>query len=83
MTIIPRIAGAMQHVLATVGDTIARGTGFVKRKRKLSGAKFVQTLVFTWLAKPNASLEELIPSSVWNEPIFLFDVLEKCPDPSS
>ena len=24
-----------------------------------------------------------IPSSVWNEPIFLFDVLEKCPDPSS
>ena len=27
MTIIPRIAGAMQHVLATVGDTIARGTG--------------------------------------------------------
>ena len=59
MTIIPRIAGAMQHVLATVGDTIARGTGFVKRKRKLSGAKFVQTLVFTWLAKPNASLEEL------------------------
>ena len=59
MTIIPRIAGAMEHVLATVGDTIARGTGFVKRKRKLSGAKFVQTLVFTWLAKPNASLEEL------------------------
>ena len=59
MTIIPRIAGAMRHVLATVGDTIARGTGFVKRKRKLSGAKFVQTLVFTWLAKPNASLEEL------------------------
>ena len=25
----------------------------------------------------------LIPSSVWNEPIFLFDALEKCPDPSS
>ena len=25
----------------------------------------------------------VIPSSVWNEPIFLFDVLEKCPDPSS
>ena len=25
----------------------------------------------------------VIPSSVWNEPIFLFDALEKCPDPSS
>ena len=56
MTIIPRIAGAMQHVLATVGDTIARGTGFVKRKRKLSGAKFVQTLVFTWACQTQCQL---------------------------
>ena len=28
-------------------------------------------------------VDYIIPSSVWNEPIFLFDALEKCPDPSS
>ena len=27
--------------------------------------------------------EWVIPSSVWNEPIFLFDAREKCPNPSS
>ena len=58
MDIIPRVATAMQEVLQTVGDTVARCTGFLKRQRKLTGAKFVQTLVFTWLAKPNASYEE-------------------------
>lgn len=59
MNIIPQIAEAMQTVLTTAADIFGRLTGFVKRERKLTGSGFVQTLVFGWLGKPQASLEEL------------------------
>jgi hypothetical protein len=59
MNIIPQIADAMQTVLTTTADYAGRSTGFIKRERKLSGSSFVQTLVFGWLAKPDASIEEL------------------------
>jgi hypothetical protein len=59
MNIIPRIADAMQTVLTTTADITARETGFVQRQRKLSGSVFAQTLVFGWLANPDASLGEL------------------------
>ena len=39
--------------------------------------------MFTRARDIKAQQRVLIPSSVWNEPIFLFDALEKCPDPSS
>jgi len=53
----------MQTVLTNIADKIARETGFVKRLRKLSGSKFVQTLVFGWLSNPSATLEELAQTS--------------------
>ena len=59
MNIIPQVASAMQTVLTTISDTIALATGFVKRRRKLTGCKFVQTLVFGWLANPQSTLDEL------------------------
>ena len=59
MSIIPRIADAMQTVLTTIADVVACETGFIQRQRKLSGSTFVQTLVFGWLANPDASLDEL------------------------
>jgi len=59
MSIIPQIAEAMQTVLTTTADYAGRLTGFVKRKRKLTGSSFVQTLVFGWLGKPDGSIEEL------------------------
>jgi hypothetical protein len=59
MNIIPQIAEAMQIVLTTAADIFGRLTGFVKRERKLTGSGFVQTVVFGWLGKPDASLEEL------------------------
>jgi hypothetical protein len=59
MNIIPQIAQAMQTVLTTVADISGHVTGFIKRKRKFSGSNFVQTLVFGWLANPDASLDEL------------------------
>jgi hypothetical protein len=55
---IPRVADAMRHVLTHVADEAARQSGFVRRQRKLSGATFVQALVFGWLANPDATAEE-------------------------
>lgn len=59
MDIISQVTQAMQTVLTTVSETAARARGFIKRKRKLTGATFVQTLVFGWLSNPAATLEEL------------------------
>jgi len=59
MHLIDQVAQAMQTVLTTMSDTIAQATGFMKRHRKLTGSKFVQTLVFGWLSNPKATYEEL------------------------
>jgi hypothetical protein len=59
MTIIEQVAAAMQDVLTTLAQRLARETSFVQRESKLSGATFVQTLVFTYLADPDATLDQL------------------------
>jgi Transposase DDE domain len=48
----------MRRVLTTVAEEAARQSGFVRRRRKLSGSTFVQALVFGWLANPDATAEE-------------------------
>ena len=50
MNIISSVAEAMQTIFTSVADKAAKTSGFIKRKRKLTGSKFVQTLVFSWLA---------------------------------
>jgi hypothetical protein len=59
MTTIPKLAGVLQEVLTTTADAVAVATGFVQRQSKLSGATFVQTLVFGWLATPAGGVNEL------------------------
>jgi hypothetical protein len=59
MTSIPQVAKALRTVLTRVANRAARPTHFVQRRSKLSGAKFVQTLVFGWLATPAATDDEL------------------------
>ena len=59
MSTIPQVAAALQTVLGPTADAAARATGFTQRQSKLTGARFVQTLVFGWLATPQASLENL------------------------
>src|SRR6266545_3771028 len=59
MNSIPQVAKALRTVLSRVANRAARTTGCVRRRSKLSGAKFVQTLVFGWLANPEATYEEL------------------------
>src|ERR687886_2318950 len=59
MPIIEQVADALQDVFGSVAQDLARATKFVQRASKLGGAHFVQTLVFTYLANPDATLEEL------------------------
>src|SRR5690242_18058821 len=59
MTTVPQLAQALQTVLTTTADVAARRTGFVQRQSKLTGAAFVQALVFGWLANPHATVEAL------------------------
>ncbi len=59
MATIPQVAGVLQRVLGPVAERAARATGFVQRASKLTGARFVQTLVFGWLAPPQARLGQL------------------------
>ena len=59
MSTIPQVAHALNVLLNSTADAAARRTNFVQRRSKLTGARFVQSLVFGWLKNPRASLEEL------------------------
>ena len=59
MSIIPKIAKAMQTILTTNADKRVEDVGLIKRQRKFSGSTFAQTLVFGWLSKPDATLNDL------------------------
>lgn len=59
MRIIPKISRTMQELLKTEADNLAKDTGFVQRKSKMTGSLFSQTLVLGWLSNPTSTLEEL------------------------
>lgn len=59
MESLPQGAAALQHVLTRVAETAASEVGFVRRRRRLTGASFVQALVLGWLACPAATLHQL------------------------
>jgi Transposase DDE domain len=59
MTTVAQLAGVLQTVLTTTADALARRTGFVQRRSKLTGAAFAQALIFGWLANPHATTDAL------------------------
>lgn len=59
MQIVSQIAEGMQTVLTTIANAIGREIGFIQRERKFNGSGYAQTLVFGWLGKPDATLDEL------------------------
>lgn len=59
MSSLPQVATAFQTVLVDIPAPLCRQTGFTQRQSKLSGAVFVQTLVFGWWQDPAATLEQL------------------------
>jgi hypothetical protein len=58
-TSLQELAEILQQLLILDAHHLGRTNGFIQRKRKLSGASFVQALVFGWQANPRASLEDL------------------------
>ena len=56
MSSVPEVAQALHRVLTDVAQQAASETGLVRRRSKLTGPGFVQTLVFGWLADSDASL---------------------------
>lgn len=59
MESLPQVSAAMEHVLTEVADEAAGAVGFVRRRRVLTGALFVQALVLGFLARPMATLHQL------------------------
>ena len=61
MTItLDRLAEALQTLFTTDADRAAKDSGMIRRRRKLTGAAFVQAVVFHWLDNPQATIEEVI-----------------------
>jgi hypothetical protein len=59
VTTIAQLATGLRTLFTTTADDLARRTGFVERRSKLTGALFAQALVFGWLATPAATLPQL------------------------
>lgn len=57
MQMVVELASALQRVFTTAAEELAKDCGL--RTRKFSGSTLAQTLVFGWLCKPMATLEEL------------------------
>ena len=53
------LAAALQTLLTETAERAAKDSGLIVRKRKLTGAGFVQALVLGWLGDPLAKLEDL------------------------
>ena len=56
---IDKLAKTLQTLFTTEADTAAKESGMVQRRRKISGAGFVQSLVFGWLDDPTTTIDEL------------------------
>ena len=59
MSSLPQVAAAIQTVLTDVPEAVARTSGFLRRRSKLTPARFVQTLVLGWWQHPAATLTQL------------------------
>ncbi len=63
ITTIAQVSACLRGLLGPQAEQIARETGLVQRRSKLTGAKFVQALTFGWLAHPDATREQLAQSA--------------------
>jgi hypothetical protein len=56
---VDKLAKTLQTLFTTEADTAAKESGMIQRRRKISGAGFVQSLVFGWLDDPTTTIDEL------------------------
>src|SRR5918912_317736 len=61
LTMLPQISATMHTVLTTMTETTATSLHYAKRpdRAKFTPSTLVQTLVFGWLASPEATVEQL------------------------
>jgi DDE family transposase len=59
MWTVTQVSQTLQCLVTTTANQLARETGFVQRASKVTGATFVQTLLFGWLNNPQATLQQL------------------------
>jgi hypothetical protein len=59
MVSVASLARTVQPLLTTVAAQAARDSGFVQRRSKLTGPRFVQLCALGWLGQPAASLSAL------------------------
>ena len=59
MTTITHFVETVQRIVEEEAEQLAREVGFIKRARMLSGADFVQSLIFGWLQEPEITLDGL------------------------
>jgi hypothetical protein len=59
MTTMAQVTDALRSVFLVAADDAGDASGFVQRRSKFSAQAFVQSLVFGWLQRPEATLEEL------------------------
>jgi hypothetical protein len=61
MMSVSQMEEALREILGPEADEQAKKIGFIQRERKdgITGSNFVQTLVFGWLSKGNATLGQL------------------------
>jgi hypothetical protein len=59
MSSVTQMADTLQQIIGEEVEQVAREVGFIQRERVLSGADFVQSLIFGWLQEPEISLDGL------------------------
>src|SRR5579872_6632332 len=59
MSTVTHFAETIQRIVCEEADQLAREVGFIQRERALSGADFVQGLIFGWLQEPEITLDGL------------------------
>ena len=67
---IDQLADALKTLFTTEAEQAAKDSGMIRRRRKLTGADFVQALVFHWLEDPQATIEQIIEDLDLSEPAF-------------
>jgi hypothetical protein len=63
MSSLPQVAQAIQTVLSAIPDEVARATGFLKRRSKVTADCFVESLVLGLWQHPTATLEQVSQTS--------------------
>lgn len=59
MKTIQQVPRRVNRVLTLCAEEVERSSGFVRRKSKMNGSRFVQTLVWSLMQNPDATLEEM------------------------